>query len=86
MMIVQGQAYKKQFKFNSKHLLLMNLYGPGDNFNLKNSHVIPAIIKKIHLAKKNIKPFFIALPRLLNFDKIKISYFKILKNLTIEVR
>ena len=55
MMIVQGQAYKKQFKFNSKHLLLMNLYGPGDNFNLKNSHVIPAIIKKIHLAKKNKK-------------------------------
>jgi len=55
MMIVQGQAYKEQFKFNHKHLLFMNLYGPGDNFDIKNSHVIPAIIKKIYLAKKNKK-------------------------------
>lgn len=55
MLIIQGQAYKQQYNFNSSHLLFMNLYGPRDQFNLKKSHVIPAIIKKIYLAKKNQK-------------------------------
>ena len=55
MMIVQGQAYRKQFKFNVINLLFMNLYGPKDNFNLKQSHVIPAIIKKFILQKEGVK-------------------------------
>jgi len=46
MMLVQSQAYRKQHAFNSIFLLLVNLYGPGDNFKPKSSHVIPALIKK----------------------------------------
>lgn len=47
MLIIQGQAYKKQYGFNSIHLIPVNLYGPGDNFNRKSAHVIPSLIKKI---------------------------------------
>jgi len=47
MMLVQGQAYRQQYGFNAIHLLLINLYGPGDNFDPKSSHVIPAMIQKI---------------------------------------
>ena len=57
MMLVQGDAYKKQFKFNHLQLLFMNLYGPNDDFNEKSCHVIPAIINKIALAKKNNKKY-----------------------------
>jgi GDP-L-fucose synthase len=46
MMLVQSQAYRTQYGFNSIFLLPLNLYGPGDNFDLKSSHVIPALIKK----------------------------------------
>jgi GDP-L-fucose synthase len=46
MLLVQGQAYRQQYGFNSIHLLPTNLYGPGDNFNPASSHVIPALIKK----------------------------------------
>jgi len=46
MMLVQSQAYRKQYGFNSIFLLPVNLYGPGDNFDPSSSHVIPAIIKK----------------------------------------
>jgi len=46
MMLVQSQAYRQQYGFNSINLLLSNLYGPGDNFNLESSHVIPAVIRK----------------------------------------
>ena len=46
MLLVQSQAYRKQYGFNSIFLLPVNLYGPGDNFDPKSSHVIPAIIKK----------------------------------------
>lgn len=52
MLLVQSQAYRSQFEFNSIYLLPVNLYGPGDNFNEKSSHVIPALIKKIEAAKK----------------------------------
>lgn len=52
MMLVQSQAYHQQYGFNAIHLLMINLYGPGDNFNEKSSHVIPAIIKKVAEAKK----------------------------------
>ncbi len=53
MMLVQSQAYYKQYGFNAVHLLMINLYGPGDNFNPQSSHVIPALIKKIGEAKNN---------------------------------
>ena len=47
------QAYHKQYGFNAISLMPTNLYGPGDNFNLKNSHVLPALIRKCHEAKMN---------------------------------
>lgn len=46
MMLVQSQAYREQYGFNSIFLLPVNLYGPHDNFDLDSSHVIPAIIRK----------------------------------------
>src|SRR5205823_1705519 len=46
MLLVQGSAYREQYGFNSIYLLPVNLYGPGDNFDPRTSHVIPAIIKK----------------------------------------
>jgi GDP-L-fucose synthase len=46
MLLVQGQAYRQQYGFNSIYLLPVNLYGPGDNFDPASSHVIPALIKK----------------------------------------
>ncbi|MDD5109225.1 MAG: GDP-L-fucose synthase [Candidatus Omnitrophica bacterium] len=46
MLLVQSQAYRQQYGFNSIFLLPVNLYGPGDNFNPGSSHVIPALIKK----------------------------------------
>lgn len=51
MMLVQSQAYRQQYGFNSIFLLPVNLYGPGDNFTFKSSHVIPALIRKFHLAQ-----------------------------------
>ena len=47
------QAYKKQYGFNAISLMPTNLYGPGDNFNLESSHVMPALIRKFHEAKMN---------------------------------
>lgn len=46
MMLVQSQAYRQQYGFHSIFLLPVNLYGPGDNFDPRSSHVIPALIKK----------------------------------------
>ena len=46
MLLVQGQAYRQQYGFNAIHLLPVNLYGPGDNFDPETSHVIPALIRK----------------------------------------
>ena len=46
MLLVQSQAYRQQYGFNSIFLLPVNLYGPGDNFDLETSHVIPAMIRK----------------------------------------
>ena len=46
------QAYKKQYGFNAISIMPTNLYGPGDNFNLENSHVLPALIRKFHDAKE----------------------------------
>lgn len=47
MLLVQSQAYRQQYGFNSIFLLPVNLYGPADNFDLESSHVIPALIRKI---------------------------------------
>jgi GDP-L-fucose synthase len=46
MLLVQAQAYRAQYGFNGIYLLPVNLYGPGDNIDLHNSHVIPALIRK----------------------------------------
>jgi GDP-L-fucose synthase len=51
MLLVQSQAYRQQYGFNSIFLLPVNLYGPGDNFNPASSHVIPALIRKCLEAK-----------------------------------
>ena len=51
MLLVQSQAYRQQYGYNSIFLLPVNLYGPGDKFDLESSHVIPALIKKCVDAK-----------------------------------
>jgi GDP-L-fucose synthase len=55
MLLEVGKAYKQQYSLNSIFLLMVNLYGPGDNFDPKSSHVIPALIRRIHEAKKQNK-------------------------------
>lgn len=52
MMLVQSQAYREQYGFNSIFILPANLYGPGDNFDLETSHVIPALIRKCVEARR----------------------------------
>jgi GDP-L-fucose synthase len=47
MLLVQSQAYRQQYGWNAIYLLPVNLYGPGDNFDPRTSHVIPALIKKL---------------------------------------
>lgn len=55
MLLVQGQAYRQQYNFNAIYLLQANLYGPGDNFDARSSHVVPALIQKFAKAKKQNK-------------------------------
>jgi GDP-L-fucose synthase len=57
MLLVQSQAYREQYGFNSIYVLPVNLYGPGDNFNPESSHVIPALIKKFTDARQRGDPF-----------------------------
>lgn len=52
MLLVQAQTYRQQYDFNAIFLLPVNLYGPGDNFDLETSHVIPALIRKCIEAKE----------------------------------
>jgi GDP-L-fucose synthase len=52
MLLVQSQAYRQQYGYNSIFLLPVNLYGPRDNFDLETSHVIPALIRKFLEAKE----------------------------------
>lgn len=52
MMLVQAQAYRQQYGFNAVVLFPVNLYGPGDNFDMETSHVIPALIRKCVEAKE----------------------------------
>ncbi|WP_029920312.1 GDP-L-fucose synthase [Nevskia soli] len=54
--IKQCQAYRRQYGFNAISLMPTNLYGPGDNFHLENSHVLPALIRKFHEAKISGSP------------------------------
>jgi len=53
MMLAQAQAYRAQYGFNAIYLLPVNLYGPGDNFDMETSHVIPALIRKCVEAKES---------------------------------
>lgn len=55
-LLVQGQAYRQQYGFNVIHLLPVNMYGPGDNFDPSSSHVIPALIRKFAEAKQSQIP------------------------------
>ncbi len=52
MLLVQAQAYRKQYGFNAIYLLPVNLYGPGDNFDLDTGHVVPSLIRKFVEAKE----------------------------------
>jgi GDP-L-fucose synthase len=56
MLLVQSQAYRQQYGYNSIFLLPVNLYGPGDNFEFESSHVIPALIRKCLEAKERDDP------------------------------
>lgn len=55
MMMIQTQAYNKEYGFNGIHLLFVNMYGPHDNFEPKTSHVVPALIRKFTDAVGNKK-------------------------------
>jgi len=60
MLLVQSQAYRQQYGFNSIFLLPVNLYGPGDNFDPKTSHVIPALIEKcVNAVRKKEKKIIV---------------------------
>ncbi len=69
MMLVQSQAYRKQYGFNSIFLLPVNLYGPGDNFTFRSSHVIPALIRKFHLANLLAAGDYAAIVRDFQFNR-----------------
>jgi GDP-L-fucose synthase len=56
LLIVQIQAYRAQFGFNGVNVLPVNLYGPGDNFDLETSHVIPALVRKCIEARERRDP------------------------------
>lgn len=56
-MLVGTQAYRQQYGFNGVHLLMINLYGPGDSFDVANSHVIAALVKKFCDAVREKKPY-----------------------------
>jgi GDP-L-fucose synthase len=51
--MVQLQAYRQEFGFRGVSLLLVNLYGPGDHFDLESSHVIPALVRKFLEARES---------------------------------
>jgi len=57
MLLIQAQAYRQQYGFNAIFLLPTNIYGPGDNYNPKLSHVIAALIRKVCEAKRDGKDY-----------------------------
>ncbi len=56
MMLVQSQAYRQQYGFNAIHLIMVNLYGPGDDFSLDTSHAVAAILRKCVEARDARQP------------------------------
>lgn len=60
MLLVQAQAYRQQYGFNAIYLMPVNLYGPGENFDLETSHVIPALIRKCIEAKASGQDYITA--------------------------
>jgi GDP-L-fucose synthase len=60
MLLVQAQAYRQEYGFNAIYVLPVNLYGPGDNFDLESAHVIPALIRKCIEAKEKGEPKVLA--------------------------
>lgn len=56
MLLVQAQAYREQYGFNAIYLLPVNLYGPGDNFDLSSGHVIPSMIRRFLEARNTGAP------------------------------
>ncbi len=60
MIEIQSNAYNEQYGTNYICIIPTNIYGPYDNFNLVDAHVIPALIHKCHLAKSNNEPFIVA--------------------------
>ena len=60
MLLVQSEAYRQQYGYNSIYLMPVNLYGPGDDFDLETSHVIPALIRKCIEAKQTGQASIIA--------------------------
>jgi GDP-L-fucose synthase len=59
MLDVQVESYNQQYNTEYFNVIPTNIYGPNDNFNIENGHVIPALIHKTYLAKKNNKPLVI---------------------------
>lgn len=59
MLDVQSKAYQEQYNDNFTCIIPTNIYGPYDNYNLINAHVIPALIHKCYIAKKENKPFIV---------------------------
>ena len=59
MLEIQSKAYREQFGSNFICVIPTNIYGPHDNFNLDNGHVIPALIHKCYLAKQKKEPFIV---------------------------
>ena len=57
MLLVQAQAYRQQYGFNAISLIPVNMYGPGDSFDPRKSHVIAALIRKIYEAKKENRDY-----------------------------
>lgn len=53
ILLIQAEAYRQQYGFNAIYLLMVNLYGPRDNFHPEYSHVIPALIRKVYEAKES---------------------------------
>jgi GDP-L-fucose synthase len=80
------QAYRREFGFNAISLMPTNLYGPGDNFDLQNSHVLPALIRKFHEAKlrndKNVEIWGTGTPRreFLHVDDLADAVLYLLQN------
>lgn len=57
MLLVASQAYQEQYKWNAIHLLMINLYGPGDDFDPRSSHAIPAMIRRVYEAQQSGKNY-----------------------------